>query len=99
MDVLHTQSPEKDDAADRSALKGRAKSIDENTLNDPESLIKEEREATRAAIQEPEGKDDDFPDGGLRAWLVVFGVCYSSFVIRSALLTMVMQGLCTTLSR
>ncbi|KAL5490237.1 hypothetical protein ACEPAI_5070 [Sanghuangporus weigelae] len=51
----------------------RRKSSDEQTLNDPEQLVREEREATRAAIQEPEGKNEDFPDGGLRAWLVVLG--------------------------
>lgn len=49
-------------------------SLDGRTLNDPEHLLKEEREATCAAVQEPEVKSDDFPDGGLRAWLIVFGV-------------------------
>ncbi len=40
-------------------------------------------EATRAAIHEPEDDEklplDDYPDGGLRAWLVLMGVCTSVF--------------------
>ncbi|EJD05764.1 MFS general substrate transporter [Fomitiporia mediterranea MF3/22] len=70
------------DGKDSDPTRTRAKSIDEKTLNDPESLVREEREATRAAIQEPEGKDDVFPDGGLRAWLVILGgfcTTFSSF--------------------
>ncbi|THH11858.1 hypothetical protein EW145_g378 [Phellinidium pouzarii] len=63
--------------------KPRPRSADEWTLNNHANLLKEEREATRAAIQEPEvGKEEDFPDGGLRAWLVILGgVCitFSSF--------------------
>ena len=57
-------------------LKAGAPSSDGRTLSDPDALLKEEREATRAAIHDPDpnGKDEDFPDGGLRAWLVVFGV-------------------------
>ena len=61
--------------------KSRAGSIDEKTLNDPDSFLREEREAVNAAIHEPGRGKDDFPDGGLRAWLVVFGVsCYVSSV-------------------
>lgn len=36
--------------------------------------LKAERETTRAPIHEPESPDDEYPDGGMRAWLVVFGV-------------------------
>ncbi|KAH8117270.1 MFS general substrate transporter [Phellopilus nigrolimitatus] len=56
-----------------------AASIDGRTLNDPEHLVRGEREATRAAIQEPECKDDEFPDGGLRAWLVILGAICTTF--------------------
>ncbi|PAV23574.1 MFS general substrate transporter [Pyrrhoderma noxium] len=62
--------------------KSRAGSVDERTLNDPNHLLQEEREATNAAITSPDEKTDDFPDGGLRAWLCVLGgVCitFSSF--------------------
>ena len=55
-------------------LKSRAGSVDERTLNDPNFLLKEERDATRAAITNPDEKTDDFPDGGVRAWLCVLGV-------------------------
>lgn len=47
------------------------------------TLVEPEREATRAAIHEPEDDEklplDDYPDGGLRAWLVLMGVCTSVF--------------------
>ena len=43
--------------------------------DDPESLLKSERDATRAAIEEPDLNEDDYPDGGLRAWFVLLGVC------------------------
>ncbi|KZP29024.1 MFS general substrate transporter [Athelia psychrophila] len=43
-----------------------------------ESDLKVEREATRAAITQPSA-DDDFPDGGWRAWLVVFGTMSATF--------------------
>lgn len=38
--------------------------------------LKAEHAATKAAITQPETytAEDDFPDGGLRAWIVVFGV-------------------------
>lgn len=52
----------------------RSGSVDEKTLNDPDSLVREEREALNAAIHEPNAGKDDFPDGGLQAWMVVFGV-------------------------
>lgn len=49
-------------------------SAEEKTLNGPE-FLQEEREAARAPIHEPASKiTDEFPDGGLRAWMVVFGV-------------------------
>ncbi len=55
----------------------------ESTLVEPKDLLKAEREATRAAIHEPEDDEklplDDYPDGGLRAWLVLMGVCTSVF--------------------
>lgn len=75
--VTKKQDPnvaEQDVAQSSEKLKTGAPSIDGRTLNDPDLLLKEEREATRTAIHEPTGKEDDFPDGGLRAWLVVFGV-------------------------
>ncbi|KAF7966769.1 hypothetical protein HWV62_37063 [Athelia sp. TMB] len=43
-----------------------------------EQDLKAEREATRAAIQEPTGVDD-YPDGGLRAWIIVFGTMCATF--------------------
>lgn len=36
-------------------------SIDEHTLNEGNEILKEEREATRAAISDPECKEDEFP--------------------------------------
>lgn len=57
----------------------KAEETGEGEGEDDDSDLEKEREATRAAIQEPNGAVDDFPDGGWRAWLVVFGV--SSLVI------------------
>lgn len=48
-----------------------------STLHGDESMLKEK---LKAQVESVEGKpdiaaqDDDFPDGGLRAWLVVGGV-------------------------
>ena len=39
----------------------RPDSVDENTLNEDNEILKEEREATRAAINDPVCKDDEFP--------------------------------------
>ncbi|KAI5124365.1 hypothetical protein M0805_008969 [Coniferiporia weirii] len=82
-DGLNEKAPGPRGQPEAGALKSRRGSVDERTLNDPENLLREEREATRAAIHEPQlGKVEDFPDGGLRAWLVVFGgICttFSSF--------------------
>ena len=58
--------------------KSKAGSVDERTLNDPNHLLQEEREATNAAITSPDEKTDDFPDGGLRAWLCVLGVSFET---------------------
>lgn len=69
---------------DQIATDARKTSLDDRTLNDPEQLVREEREATRAAIQEPEGKDEDFPDGGFRAWLVVLGVSTDQLCVYSS---------------
>lgn len=52
----------------------KAEETGEGEGEDGDSDLKNEREATRAAIQEPNGAVGDFPDGGWRAWLVVFGV-------------------------
>ena len=37
-------------------------------------ILEEERENPRAAITSPIDPYGDYPDGGLRAWLVVLGV-------------------------
>ena len=82
----------------KSSLKGSAVDVDveleapdhsrspaskESTLVEPKDLLEAEREATRAAIHDPEDAEkspfDDFPDGGLRAWLCLMGVCTSIF--------------------
>lgn len=42
---------------------------------DPEDLVKSESEATSGAIDKLDSRDDEYPDGGARAWLVLFGVC------------------------
>lgn len=42
--------------------------------SEPEDVLEEEREANGTAIHEPDACDDGYPDGGLRAWLIVFGV-------------------------
>jgi hypothetical protein len=44
------------------------------------SLKSGEHEGQKGTAELPNGgvtPEDDFPDGGLRAWLVVFGVCRS----------------------
>lgn len=70
---IELRIPEKESSSPK-AIKSSSVSIDEKTLNDPDSLLRNEREALNSAIHEPDTGKDDFPDGGLRAWLVVFGV-------------------------
>ena len=59
----------------------RPPSLDRSTLNgDAKSYAEREREGIPAAVVAPEQylekyDDGEFPDGGLRAWLIVFGVC------------------------
>lgn len=51
-----------------------------STLHGAESVLKEKVDAQVESVEEKQGaaaQDDDFPDGGLRAWLVVGGVCTS----------------------
>lgn len=58
----------------------RKDSLDEKTIqHEPSSEgfkddMKAEHMATKAPISQPGPSEDEFPDGGLRAWLVVFGV-------------------------
>ena len=61
----------------------RSESIDGHTLHERDEIIKEEREATQAAIHDPEAKDDDFPGdrGTLRSWLLIAGVSEPHAVI------------------
>ncbi|KAI0310462.1 MFS general substrate transporter [Amylostereum chailletii] len=73
--------PEKDQGEYHS----RTPSLGHSTLND-ERYLEKEREDIPAAVIPPEqyGKfdEDDFPDGGLKAWMIVFGsacVTFSTF--------------------
>ncbi|KLO10562.1 MFS general substrate transporter [Schizopora paradoxa] len=62
----------------------RSPASKESTLVEPKDLLEAEREATRAAIHDPEDAEkspfDDYPDGGTRAWLCLMGsYFYQSF--------------------
>jgi hypothetical protein len=52
-------------------------SLEKPESHDQETYLRKEREAEPAPVALPEADllgVDDFPDGGLRAWLVLFGV-------------------------
>lgn len=63
--------------ADSLAGSGSAQppSTRNSTLHGEESVLKEKVDAKVASVEEVrDAQADDFPDGGLRAWLVVGGV-------------------------
>ncbi len=51
----------------------RTRSIDEKTIDEPPAG-KPKVEEDNGLVKPPTGFEGDFPDGGLRAWLVVGGV-------------------------
>ena len=54
---------------------------EEGTIHPSGEGIKEDFKAAAKApsVQQPEVLEDEYPDGGLRAWLVVFGVSASKW--------------------
>lgn len=57
----------------------------EAALGDAEAALQKEREGIPSAVNSPEldlgDDDDDFPEGGTRAWMVVPGVRLSSELV------------------
>ena len=55
---------------------------EEGTIHHSDEDIKEDIKAAGVkapSVQQPEVLEDEYPDGGLRAWLVVFGVSASKW--------------------
>jgi hypothetical protein len=58
-------------------------------VGDPDAMFEREKEGLEAAPPPGPGADADFPDGGLRAWLVVVGVSTARNLIHALVLIVI----------
>ena len=67
-----TTRPERTDGSGPNTDTGTARSCGDRTMQ--EGNINDDLKIQQAITQPETSPEDDFPDGGLRAWIIVFGV-------------------------